>query len=399
MKARTLGTLLATLTALVLLCPRPAAAVPVFARKYGTNCTMCHSSVPRLNDFGQRYRANGYRMPDREEEERTVLDSPPPFAARTGVGFLYDDLDRRAEASGGSDASTFQLTGLDLFSAGLLGRHVGYLAVYVPPIPDGPGLAAQEGTLEMASLVFSGFAGPWLNVRVGRFEPAYVTTSAKRVLSGAPYEIYDAVATYDGGHATRPAFSDNQTGIEVTGGAREHLRYAAGWVTGLNGPDEFPADVYGRLAWVFGAGEGQTAGQRLGLVAYRGDTYGMALTRYGVDASLNVSVVNLSLQYVLAQDAEGLWNADEAASWWGGFAEASVAPWVRLVGFARFDLVDGPEDLGEDVQRYTLGARWYLEDNVAFHLEGSMRQATPDTGGNPPAATATSVAARADFVF
>ena len=36
-----------------------ASAVPVFARKYGFNCTMCHSDVPRLNDFGQRFRMNG----------------------------------------------------------------------------------------------------------------------------------------------------------------------------------------------------------------------------------------------------------------------------------------------------------------------------------------------------
>ena len=390
MNARTLVALVAA----VALWPRAAGAVPVFARKYGTNCTMCHSTMPRLNDFGQRYRANGYRMPDREDEEKTVLESPPPFAMRTGAGFVLEDLNRRAMAiEGRSSVSTFQLTGLDVFSAGLLGRHVGYLAVYVPPIPDGPGLAAQDGTLEMASVVFSGLAGPWLNVRVGRFEPAYVTTSAKRILSGAGYEIYDA--TFPGG----VPFSETQTGIELTGGARQHLRYAAGWVTGGSAADEIPADVYGRVAWVFGPGEGQTAGQRLGVVAYRGviadDTFG----RYGLDASLNVSVVNLSVQVLFAEDAKGLWAPHRDASWSGGFAEASVTPRVDLVAFARVDLVNGPKDLGYDVLRTTLGGRWYVEDNVAFHLEGSMRSATQDTGGHPVTATENAVAARVDFAF
>ncbi len=56
--------------------PAPAGAVPVFARKYGLNCTNCHSAFPRLNDWGQRFRANGYRLPGRENEEKTVLERP-----------------------------------------------------------------------------------------------------------------------------------------------------------------------------------------------------------------------------------------------------------------------------------------------------------------------------------
>ena len=47
----------AALGVLATLAARPAAAAPVFARKYGFKCTMCHSSFPRLNDFGQRFRA------------------------------------------------------------------------------------------------------------------------------------------------------------------------------------------------------------------------------------------------------------------------------------------------------------------------------------------------------
>ena len=48
--------------------------------------------------------------------------------------------------------------------------------VYVPPISAARGVAEQEGTLEMASMVLSDLAGTWLNARVGRFEPAACPT-------------------------------------------------------------------------------------------------------------------------------------------------------------------------------------------------------------------------------
>jgi hypothetical protein len=44
----------------------PALAIPVFSRKYGFGCAACHSNWPRLNDFGLRYRQNGYQIPTPE---------------------------------------------------------------------------------------------------------------------------------------------------------------------------------------------------------------------------------------------------------------------------------------------------------------------------------------------
>src|SRR5437016_102787 len=40
----------------VLAAPRPASAVPAFARKYGVRCTVCHEAWPVLNDFGRAFR-------------------------------------------------------------------------------------------------------------------------------------------------------------------------------------------------------------------------------------------------------------------------------------------------------------------------------------------------------
>lgn len=41
-----------------------ASALPQFARKLGVDCATCHTSPPRLNETGYRFRAAGYRMPE-----------------------------------------------------------------------------------------------------------------------------------------------------------------------------------------------------------------------------------------------------------------------------------------------------------------------------------------------
>src|SRR5579871_5855293 len=37
-------------------------AMPMFARKYGVACSHCHTTIPRLNETGYKFRAAGFRM-------------------------------------------------------------------------------------------------------------------------------------------------------------------------------------------------------------------------------------------------------------------------------------------------------------------------------------------------
>lgn len=41
----------------------PAAAIPVFAHRYGLTCQACHTEIPHLTPFGEAFLANGYRIP------------------------------------------------------------------------------------------------------------------------------------------------------------------------------------------------------------------------------------------------------------------------------------------------------------------------------------------------
>jgi hypothetical protein len=412
MRRHTLLAILVGVGMAAALWPQDAAAVPVFARKYGFQCTMCHSNMPRLNDFGARFRANGYRLPGRENDEKTVLQSPAPVAFRTSAGYTGESFN---DAAGLPCTSDFRLNGLDLLSAGVLGSKIGFFMVYVPQIGEARGVAPQDGALEMASVVFSNLAGPWLNLRAGRFEPAFVPFSVKRQLTASPYEIYD-YSFPDG-----PAFSETRSGIEVAGYARQSFSYAAGVVTGseTNHADDTPSDAYARAGYVFGAGEGQTAGQRLGVLGYYGrarpsaglpDPAPTALRnfyRYGVDASLNAAHLNLAVQYLWSRDDGWLWPVDalalpaggspDAVEYSGGFAELSWLPRVDLVGFARFDLVNSPSLDDHDIQRWTAGGRYYAIDNVALHAEYSWRTVQHVAGDDD--GTESFVTARIDFAF
>lgn len=40
-----------------------ATALPMFARKLGVSCAFCHTTPPRLNETGYRFRAAGFRLP------------------------------------------------------------------------------------------------------------------------------------------------------------------------------------------------------------------------------------------------------------------------------------------------------------------------------------------------
>jgi hypothetical protein len=63
--------------ALLLAWSPPAAAVPVFARKYGTSCMTCHTIYPKLTPFGEAFRRNGFRFPGSDSD--FVKQDPVPL--------------------------------------------------------------------------------------------------------------------------------------------------------------------------------------------------------------------------------------------------------------------------------------------------------------------------------
>ena len=395
MARKTIGCCL-LLIAVSIAWPTQSEGIPAFARKYGFNCMMCHTAYPKLNDWGQRFRDNGYQLPGQTGMEPGVFDTPPPLALRTATGFngYHDD---------GGKAGGFGITGLDLLAAGVLHENISMLLIYTPrvdePTADFTGLdASQPGAIESASIVFSNLASGGLNLRVGRFEPAYHLFSSKRsYYMGAAYEVYDTATPASGF-----LFNDNQVGVEATGHFRNGLKYGLGVVNG-SGPrpdDNVAKDVYLTLAKTFGAGDGQSAGQRVGAFGYYGkqplDTTGLTVAptgetagennrsfyRYGGAASFNWRTFNLETLFLKGVDDKSfnVFDTTRDYEFSGGLVELDYAGlWNnRLVASVLYNWVNPPdEDPDSAVEAYSCLVRYYLGDwravNVAIHGEFTHR--------------------------
>ncbi len=123
---KTLTTLFAVSLALLVL-GQTALAIPAFARKHAFNCNMCHVGFPKLNDFGQRFRDNGYQIPGQQGREKTVFETAFPLALRTTTGYsLY--------GTEGQSAGGFHVYNLDLLSGGVLNKNISYLFIYRAPV-------------------------------------------------------------------------------------------------------------------------------------------------------------------------------------------------------------------------------------------------------------------------
>lgn len=379
-----------------------ALAIPAFARKHGFNCNMCHVAFPKLNDWGRRFRDNGYQIPGQQGFEKTVFAAGVPVALRTTTGYSLS-------GSGGQTAGGFHLYGLDLLAGGVLHKNISFFFVYTPRIdepaadwtgPAGGANPAQLAAVESANVVFSNIIRDKLNVRIGRFEPGFQLISSKRsyyVLQ--PYEIYNFA-----GSRSSFDFSANQIGIEATGRLRPGLKYALGYISGAGAnPDSNTFnDLYFALSKTFGPGEGQSAGQRVGVFGYLGwqptDLTGLVVSplgdvggrgnrsfyRLGADASLNWKTLNLRGMFFRGVDDRAFNELRPELNYefWGGAVQLDYAglPDNRLVASLLYNWVRPPDYDGvPKLDAYSALLRYYLGSwsavNVALHAEYTHRVA------------------------
>jgi hypothetical protein len=100
------------------LAPRPAEAIPVFAHRYGFSCQQCHTEVPHLTPFGERFLANGYRLPG--------LRPKPVFPIAVKVELAYSSA--AEEDEGGGKLPKAIVDEVELLSGGAIGSRGSYFA-------------------------------------------------------------------------------------------------------------------------------------------------------------------------------------------------------------------------------------------------------------------------------
>ncbi|HEY0383187.1 MAG TPA: hypothetical protein VGC72_13420 [Candidatus Elarobacter sp.] len=95
------------------LAPRPAAAIPVFAHRYGLSCQACHTTVPHLTEFGETFRALGYQLPGAPRRAA--------FPAAVKVNFAYG-------SDGGDALPKAVVDEVELLVGGSIGKRGSYFA-------------------------------------------------------------------------------------------------------------------------------------------------------------------------------------------------------------------------------------------------------------------------------
>jgi len=426
--------------AAVLLAAGSAHAIPAFARKTGMSCSACHEAWPRLNEFGQQFRDNGYRL-------RHGRDAPPeqpsaywPIAFRTTVGYqwLRQTLQQTDSGTATTQTGTFGFTGLDIHSAGTLADRVSYFITYTPALRSaGFTLSPSDGDLESAWAGLHELLGTtWLNLRVGKHALDLPEDEHRSITLTQGYNEYHfhpagSAATFEPGN--------NQVGIEVFGhDDLSRLRYSFSFVNANGAPlsnnlvsspalwghvqgtrhfdnDILPAvkvGAFGALGWHPVATQQLTAGGVATPVVGSASSEAQ-FRRLGGEVHLyllsNIYPLTLTGVVTYGSDDQALIQGGTSdASFFAGWGELSYTPTVNVVLVGRYERIgnktqgvaNNPRDLG-NLTVFTGGVRYTLEmsnrTEVALHGELSSASRVVDASGNLPNALTGLMAI--DFVF
>lgn len=156
--------------------------IPHFARKYDLDCSACHVSPPKLNEFGENFVRGNYRLPDREAR-RTV---PLAVWVSTRADFLRSTPDLGREV-------TAYVNRIEVVSGGaVVAPWLSYFVEWRPLSFDVRGdgslrdrsgrfedlfLTAQADRLEVSLGQFRQIAQVDVSRRIGVNEPAFYSTS------------------------------------------------------------------------------------------------------------------------------------------------------------------------------------------------------------------------------
>lgn len=403
-------------------------AIPAFTRKFDIECGYCHNVTPALNEFGETFRAQGYRMgalAERFPEElrdqvrkEDPEDFPPsywPLSARVIMGYRYQSLDHQETDRGEAKVQT-KTSGVERFKfmmGGILTEKVNFYLTYLPTVTNAALDSAdpQDGELEFAWIRFNDLSvgSSTVNLKLGSFE-LDVPMSRYRRHSLSAYPIYGYFPPGSAAAAdpeTTLDWSEHQLGAEVSGQAPWwDLRYSLALINGTNGHADSnsafdyylrvsgpPADrrVGGFLYWGTAATDFQYTPIDPPVVGTSDPIEGTGsgnktFYRVGMDGSiLAQEPLRLHGLLLYGSDSAGLFgrNAQEA-TFVGGFLEAQydlLKEWTTML-VLRYDVVRNlnqgdalADQKGGDLDGVTIAARYRLFETsrlaLLFHGEYS----------------------------
>jgi hypothetical protein len=272
-----------------------ANALPAFARKYGLRCSACHETWPILNNFGLKFRDNGYQIMN--DRDAPIWQNPSYWPVTFRITPVWHRLSSRDEVDtytgvtatlpfGTSTikrvtSSGFDLSGLDFHTGGTLEKNISF---YVLPSSDPTATFHFETVMARFDNLFG---SSWFNIKMGRFELNNLL-SEKRMVgltgNGGIYQTYHYIPLGDGNIYGQ--MGNNQLGAEFLGHSyNDRTRISAALLSSSSGNENLitGANSYsGFFTFDEGIDTGRFGVQRLGGYAYVGDAATYYLTSSGV---------------------------------------------------------------------------------------------------------------------
>ncbi|GAC1310996.1 MAG: hypothetical protein NVS2B3_11530 [Vulcanimicrobiaceae bacterium] len=329
-----------------------AEAIPVFAHRYGLTCQTCHTEIPHLTPFGERFLARGYRL-DGAGTHGTV-----PVAVKVKLAYATD-----ADASGIPKAVADEI---ELLTGGSIGSRGSYFAETY--LVDG----GRPGSVRDA----------WAAYHVG----SYARPASSAILSAGQFtlplpidpetfrETQSHYAIWDQVAGRNPFnFFDPHAGaaLEFGSGGPTTLTVAA--LAGHDVRSGLPAYGTDRMAAVHHVSGPFVAS------AYRYDgsrRFDGAIDRfwrqgYALGLRANGLDVDAVFQHGFDSDAEGS-GAGPGTRTSGGFVQARYAIGARDFALARFD---GTNDASGPYRALVIGGGHRFGRNTRFTLEDTYTHA------------------------
>ncbi len=403
-----------------LLAPEEAQAIPAFARKYNINCTTCHTAVPVLNPFGQRFLENGYQLPGTEDGGITgkkklgdlTLDDVNQYLGVRLVGNAVSSWGFKRQNPPGADQGvaenktefTFPES-FTIFTAGTLMKNVGFMVELGHDV-EGGGAEVERGFVTFNNLGSHNLA----HLRVGKFDPntfssyatvrqqlgdvgdsqksgctAFTPCAFNRVgltpsaFATKFYGLYDRSGNALSPFAASLYNSGGETGVDVHGRPfGDWFLYQIGVLNGANEPfgdSNKGKDVYGMVRFDYAQANNFSAS--ISGFAYHGNSNAKVQTqddvnwnRYGLSARATYQMVDVYAVFSIDKINKmptalaGLFDATATGLTIGADTYVTSRTLVSL----RYDNLDAGGMLDQRISSSFIGvqAKHFLRANVAI---------------------------------
>ena len=333
-RAKPLAVTLAGIFALVLLAPHQAEAIPAFARKYGFECTQCHTAWPKLNAFGRDFKMNGYRIEGELEDEelsQVVSDFQNWDKSFPISGHLkFRPFDKKEN----HDSKIRAFHEGEVIFAGRAYKNVSLFAEIE---------AEDENDFvpEFAQGVVAWNPMPEANLAMG-WGPIF-WADPFNTLSDVRRLTLTHKGSFDMGFGAGERLRKASQWIGAYGRLADNRVYYLGGVTagGHQVEGEGDKDVFGRLAFEV------TPGVYAGGYVFDGTNAGLDFTRYGFDVQIEKSGFNINGLVQVADDQSVIGGPKDSVT--TGYAEVFYTfqpeSMPLIVPLARVDFLDDFTDL------------------------------------------------------